>query len=91
MGGRNDTGDGDASLADGVLVETRIVARLLRMPILRLDGVVVLSPVRSGPVDVGTSVVVRPDVGGGPIGADLPRVADTIARLRPGGTDGSAP
>jgi hypothetical protein len=38
--------DADGSLADGVVVETRIVARLLGLRLLRVDGVVLLSPGR---------------------------------------------
>lgn len=38
--------DADGSLADGVVVETRLVARLLGVRLLRVDGVVLLSPGR---------------------------------------------
>jgi hypothetical protein len=38
--------DADSSLADGVVVETRLVARLLGVKLLRVDGVVLLSPGR---------------------------------------------
>ena len=38
--------DANSSLADGVVVETRLVARLLGLRLLRVDGVVLLSPGR---------------------------------------------
>jgi hypothetical protein len=38
--------DADSSLADGVVVETRLVARLLGLKLLRVHGVVLLSPAR---------------------------------------------
>ena len=38
--------DADSSLADGVVVETRLVARVLGLRLLRVDGVVLLSPGR---------------------------------------------
>jgi hypothetical protein len=40
--------DPGRSLADGVVVETRLVARLLGIKLLRVDGVVLLSPGRVG-------------------------------------------
>lgn len=42
-----DVVDDDASLAHGVVVETHIVARLARVPLLRIDGNVVLIPAHS--------------------------------------------
>ena len=46
--------DADSSLADGVVVETRLVARLLGLRLLRVEGVVLLSPgrVREEPLPV---------------------------------------
>ena len=38
--------DAEARLTDGVVVETRLVARLLGVRVLRVDGVVHLSPAR---------------------------------------------
>jgi hypothetical protein len=38
--------DADSNLADGIVVETRLVARLLGVRLLRVDGVVLLSPGR---------------------------------------------
>ena len=38
--------DAASHLSDGVVVETRLVARLLGMRILRVDGVVHLAPAR---------------------------------------------
>jgi hypothetical protein len=42
--------DADSKLTDGVVVETRLVARVLGLRLLRVDGVVLLSPgrVRTG-------------------------------------------
>ena len=84
---------GDQSLAHGVVVDTRIVARLFRLPVLRLDGVVLLSPTAATDVDVPPVVVpstatevvdpVRP-TDGDAIGDELTEVARTLARLRNG-------
>jgi hypothetical protein len=38
--------DAESSLADGVVVETRLEARVLGLRLLRVDGVVLLSPAR---------------------------------------------
>ena len=38
--------DAASTLADGVVVETRLVARLLGLTLLRVDGLVLLSPAR---------------------------------------------
>lgn len=38
--------DGDSQLSDGVVVETRLTARLLGVRLLRVDGVVLMSPAR---------------------------------------------
>jgi hypothetical protein len=38
--------DGDGRLAEGVLVETHLLARLLGVRLLRIDGVVTLAPAR---------------------------------------------
>ena len=38
--------DPDNRLADGVVVETTLVARLLGLKVLRIDGTVLLSPAR---------------------------------------------
>jgi hypothetical protein len=44
--------DADSSLADGIVVETRLVASLLGLRLLRVDGVVLVSPgrVREAPL-----------------------------------------
>lgn len=61
--------DADSSLADGIVVETRLVARLLGLRLLRVDGVVLVSPgrVREAPLAVaarrGTGSVSSPDDG----------------------------
>ena len=38
--------DPDNRLADGIVVETTLVARLLGLKVLRIDGTVLLSPAR---------------------------------------------
>ena len=38
--------DGDGQLSDGVVIETRLKARLFGAPVLRVDGTVVVSPGR---------------------------------------------
>ena len=84
-------GDGESSLAHGVVVETRLVVRLLRMPLLRLDGLIILSPNSPTPGSVSPMVVQFTDddsaadghfSGGGTVGADLGEVARILARLR---------
>ena len=89
--------DDGRSLAHGVLVDTRIVARVLRVPLLRLDGVVVLSPMSAArhedhPVVVATPapLAVRraPASDGRAIGDGLADVAETLARLRAAGPNG---
>ncbi len=54
--------DADSSLADGVVVETRLVARLLGLRLLRVDGVVLLSPGRVREVAVTVPARDGPDV-----------------------------
>jgi hypothetical protein len=44
--------DAEGSLADGVVVETRLVARLLGLRLLRVDGVVLLAPGRVRPPEL---------------------------------------
>jgi hypothetical protein len=65
-------------LADGVLVEAQVRARLLGAPILRLDAVVVLSPARA----TATSDDVRSN------STELmdPRAAPALPPSRPGTT-----
>ena len=86
--------DGHGSLAHGVVVDTRIVARLFRVPILRVDGIVVLSPGRFETESEPPQVVSPPDLPApaapspphaGVIGDDLSDVSRTLARLRDGG------
>ncbi|HEY2877819.1 hypothetical protein [Nocardioides sp.] len=45
--------DGDGRLSSGVLVETHLLARLLGVRLLRIDGVVTVAPARisASPVD----------------------------------------
>ena len=83
--------DAGAHLGDGVVVETRLVARLLGLRVLRVDGTVRLAPARV--VERGPVVVVPPDgaaapttgtptgVGYGPLGGELARAADLLRGL----------
>ena len=48
--------DSDGQLSDGVVIETRLKARLLGAPVLRVDGTVLVSPGRL--VDLPTRRVV---------------------------------
>jgi hypothetical protein len=41
--------DGDGRLSEGVLVETHLLARLLGLRLLRVDGVVTIAPARLAP------------------------------------------
>lgn len=41
--------DGDGQLSNGVLIETHLLARLLGIRLLRIDGVVTLAPARLSP------------------------------------------
>jgi len=84
-------GDGEQSLTHGVVVEIRLVVRLLRMPLLRLDGVIVLSPNSPAPEEIGPTLVMLADddssdhrlfSDGGTVGADLGEVARILAQLQ---------
>ena len=80
--------EGDRSLAGGTVVDAAIVARLARIPLLRLEGTVVLTPGRVPPPAVGPTVrivagSVEPRTDGG-IGAGLPGVARRLEELREG-------
>jgi hypothetical protein len=74
--------DSDSRLSDGIVVEARLKARLLGAPVLRVDGIVLLSPGRL--VDsvenehVVSSTVHRPSVNGAP-GTGLARAARLLA------------
>jgi len=102
--------DPEGSLANGTVVDTRIVARLGKVPLLRLEGTVVLTPGRAhatapptvpitvpGELEPAPAPPVAPAVaqlpapeaaettqadGDGRIGADLPDLAERLARLR---------
>ena len=50
-------------LSDGVVVQTHLVARLLGVRILRVDGVVHLAPARLEPIDALSAGTVRPALG----------------------------
>ena len=66
--GRSSTGQSlslvperDGRLADGVIVTTRVVARLFGAPVLRVEGEVVLTPARLAPLGATVpSVRARP-------------------------------
>jgi len=72
--------DGDSHLSDGVVVETHLLARLLGLRLLRVDGVVLLSPGRL------ESPVLRSVDGSPQVGHDLVEAArlleETEATLR---------
>lgn len=61
--------DATSHLSDGVVVETRLVARLLGMRILRVDGVVHLAPARLERAST-------PALNAGPLSAPRPVAAD---------------
>ena len=72
--------DAGAQLADGVVVETRLVARLLGMRVLRVDGTVCLSPARV--VDRSPVLVVPPaDTPDLPLGGELAQAAEVLRAL----------
>jgi hypothetical protein len=63
-------------LSDGVVVQTHLVARLLGMRILRVDGVVHLAPARLEPVDgVAARPVLAPP---GTLGSGLAHASELI-------------
>lgn len=80
--------DGDASLAHGVVIGAHLVARLGRVPLLRVEGTVVLSPGQVSSVrqihiqDHGYGEVAVSNAADGLIGADLAGVARALHRLR---------
>lgn len=80
--------DGDASLAHGVVIGAHLVARLGRVPLLRVEGTVVLSPGQVSSVrqihiqDHGYGEVAASNDADGLIGADLAGVARALHRLR---------
>ena len=67
------TPDRDSRLSDGVVIETRLRARLLGAPVLRVDGTVLVSPARL--VASSPPPVVRGDVvsGGRTVSGAAPR------------------
>ena len=78
--------DDDARLADGVLVEADVHARVLGLRLLRLDATVVLLPAGTRPVAVPSavpSVVAQPvTASGGPVPqAPRPALVDGTAPL----------
>jgi hypothetical protein len=73
--------DADSSLADGVVVETRLVARLLGLRLLRVDGVVLLSPgrVREAPMPATMPAPARGRSDAGSRRADGERAGERLA------------
>ena len=79
--------DEDATLSHGVVIDTHLVARVARVPLLRVDGTVVLGPGHVAgrpPVEVPRVVTLTPDVVDGTVGAELPALAERLRRLRGG-------
>ena len=84
--------DRSSSLARGVLVDTGLVARLLGLPILRVEGRVTLTPAESRvpvetvPVEIDTrpaNLALRAeDADGGPVGSELDEVGRILSRLK---------
>ena len=88
--------DERASLAEGTVVDAVVVARVARLPLLRLEGTVVLTPARAlpaarpvvearVPVEQARELASPPshrNNGAGAIGAELPEVTRRLARLR---------
>ena len=58
--------DEESRLSDGVLVETALVARVLGLRLLRVDGTVLLAPARlhERPVHAASTVVTSPPTDG---------------------------
>jgi len=77
--------DDDARLADGVLVEADVHARVLGLRLLRLDATVVLLPAGTRPAAVPSAV---PSVAAQPVTASVGPVPQAP---RPALHDGSAP
>jgi hypothetical protein len=65
--------DGASHLSDGVLVETHLLARLLGMRLLRVEGTVLMSPARvvSGPRLDGDPSARRPPGVGPPVRSEV--------------------
>lgn len=74
--------DAGARLTDGVVVETRLVARLLGLRVLRVDGTVRLSPARV--VERPPAVVVPGSTEPAPLPRDAPPPAG-LPSYAPGG------
>jgi hypothetical protein len=65
--------DAGSHLSDGVVVETRLVARVLGLKLLRIDGLVLLAPARLGRQDSGSPVLSDSAAGtrAAPLGAGI--------------------
>lgn len=60
--------DEESRLSDGVLVETALVARVLGLRLLRVDGTVLLAPARLHELPtLASSAVVTPPTDGQPL------------------------
>jgi hypothetical protein len=68
--------DGDGRLSEGVLIETHLLARLLGLRLLRIDGVVTVAPARVAPSPVDPRAV--PMTSTMQLGAGLERAAHLL-------------
>lgn len=73
--------DDDARLADGVLVEADVHARVLGLRLLRLDATVVLLPAGTRPAPEPTMAVRPVAASVGPAQAPPPALTDGVAPL----------
>lgn len=81
--------DGDGRLSDGVLVETHLLARLLGIRLLRIDGVVTMAPARVTGAPVDPRAV--PMTSTMELGAGLERAAHLLRDCERDGTRGGRP
>ncbi|HWM75892.1 MAG TPA: hypothetical protein VNQ53_19235, partial [Nocardioides sp.] len=71
--------DGASQLSDGIVVETRLTARLLGVRLLRVDGIVLMSPARlSGPPPAASPRVRATDARAGQNGHLLAQAAQLL-------------
>jgi hypothetical protein len=68
--------DGDGRLSEGVLIETHLLARLLGIRLLRVDGVVTVAPARVAPSPADPRAV--PMTSTVQLGAGLERAAHLL-------------
>ncbi len=75
--------DAASHLSDGVVVETRLIARLLGVRVLRIDGVVHLAPARLERLGPGGSETGRPVAADRQLGAGLARASRLLESCDP--------